>query len=382
MSGQSGKPSLWIATTVPMMLDVVLRGQPAFLSEHLDVTLVSSPGPLLEHVGTREGVATVGIPMTRRITPLSDAIAIARVWRTARRLRPDAIHSYTPKAGLVMMVGGRLAGVRVRIHSVVGLPLTESRGFKQRVLKVVESVTYRNATLLLCNSNELAEHLGELFPPHKFEVVARGTVDGIDGERFDPSVAREDVRKELGIDRSAFVFAYVGRVVPHKGIRELVEAFRGLPADTYLLVVGDLDGEAGPPTAVQAEMRSSPQVRWVGFQEDVRPYLEAADVLVLPSYREGLPQAILEAAAMQVPAIATDVSGCREATERDETAWLVPPKDAEALRAAMLQSIQERDRLPAMGRRARERVLDLFPQGPVREGLLQVYLSRLARRPG
>jgi glycosyltransferase involved in cell wall biosynthesis len=379
VTGQSGKPSLWIATTVPMMLDVVLRGQPAFLSDYLDVTLVSSPGPLLEHVGEREGVPTIGIRMTRRITPVRDSIAIVRVWRTARRLRPDAVHSYTPKAGLVMMVGARLAGVRVRIHSVVGLPLTESRGFKQRVLKVVESVTYRNATLLLCNSHELAEHLGKLFPPQTFHVVAQGTVDGIDGERFDPSVARADMRKELGIDPQAMVFAYVGRVVPHKGIRELVEAFRELGPDSYLLVVGDLDGEAGPPAAVQAEMRSSSRVRWVGFQDDVRPYLAAADILVHPSYREGLPQAILEAAAMEVPAIATDISGCREATERDDTAWLVPPKDAAALRAAMTRSIHERDRLADMGRRARTRVLRLFAQRPVREGLLDVYLTQTSR---
>jgi glycosyltransferase involved in cell wall biosynthesis len=370
-----------MATTVAMTMDIVLRGQPAFLSRDFDVTLISSPEPRLDEVGRREGVPTVGLPMTREITPLRDAAAIVRMWRLARRGRPDVVHSYTPKAGLVVMVGARLAGVPHRIHSVVGLPLTESRGLKHRVLKAVESVTYRNATTVLANSEELAAHLGGLFPRQEFGVVAEGTVDGIDGARFDPSLPYPDVRAALGIPADAVVFAYVGRVVRHKGIRELVAALLEVRADhpeAHLVVVGEVDGAGGPPDDVQETMRTDPGIHWVGFQSDVRPYLAAADVLCLPSYREGLPQSVLEAAAMEVPAIVTDISGCREAVIPDMTGWLIPVKDAGAVRDAMLHAMTQAGALPDMGRKARPFVLGRFEQQHVRTALVDLYRAQTA----
>lgn len=374
------RPAVWILTTVPMTLDIVLKGQPAYLSQFLDVTLVASPSPILDSVGQREGVPVVGLPMTRRITPVKDLVSVVRLWRALRRHRPAIVHAYTPKAGVVGMLAARAAGVPVRIHSVIGLPLTESRGLKQRVLKTVEAFTYRNSTHLLANGFELADHLARIFPRYRFSVLADGSVDGVDTQTFDPSLTYPDIRGDLSVSPTATVFVYVGRVVPHKGIRELTAAFTALWSDhpdTCLLVVGDLDGEAGPPQAVQEVLRTHPGIRWVGFQDDVRPYLAASDVLVLPSYREGLPQSVLEAQAMNLPAIVTDVDGCREAVGDIGPGQPVAPKDAESLRTSMEGFLARRDGVVVPTGDARERIIRRYAQTRVRSALLALYRGSL-----
>ncbi len=378
MTTASGKPSLWIVSTVAELVDVPLRGQPSFLKDYFDITLIADSSERLDGVGRREGVRVVGVPMTRKITPFKDLLSLWRFWRLARRERPDIIHSYTPKAGLVAMVGGRLARVPNRVHSVIGLPLVEAHGVRRWFLERAELVTYASATELLCNSIELSEYLAKEVPSRQFPSLGGGSVDGIDGAHYSPDLDYPDRRAELGIPGDATVLVFVGRVVPHKGVVELMAAFTALQnerPDVHLLVVGITEDELSPlPAGTLDLLRTGPGVHWVGYQTDVRSYLAASNVLVLPSYREGLPVVLLEAAAMELPVIVTDISGCREVVDGGRYGWIVTPKDVNALQTAMAIATDCPDEVKQMGVAARERVLADYSQASVRTELLAMYL--------
>lgn len=377
MTKPGGKPSLWIVSTVAELVDVPLRGQPGFLKDYFDITLIADTSERLDGVGLREGVRVVGVPMTRKITPIKDLVSLWRFWRLARKKRPDVIHSYTPKAGLVAMVGARLAGVPNRVHSVIGLPLVEAHGVRRWFLERAELVTYASATELLCNSIELSAYLAKEVPSRQFPSLGGGSVDGIDGDHYSPDLDYPDRREELSIPGDATVFVFVGRIVPHKGVVELMAAFEALyrerPA-AHLVVVGVTEDELSPlPVSTLEQLRTGANVHWVGYQTDVRSHLAAANVLVLPSYREGLPVVLLEAASMELPSIVSDISGCREAIDGGRYGWIVQPKNVESLRVAMATAADSREEVRHMGIAARQRVLTEYSQASVRADLLALY---------
>ncbi len=376
------KKKLLLVTTVADSLDSLLQGQPKFLSQYFDVKIISSPSERLVDVAIREGVGWSSVGMTRTISPLRDVISIWRMYKIMRAEHPSVVQSYTPKAGLIAMVAARLARVPVRVHGVVGMPLMESQGLKRQVMKLAERITYFNTTDLTSNSFGLRNFINSSLTRRPVTVLANGSINGVDVNYYSKDNVPSDVRHELNIKPEATVYIYVGRLVPDKGISELVEAFVALTErydDVHLWLVGEEEADLSPlPTEIRLKLNSVTNIHKFGWKEDVKPYLAAATVFVLPSYREGLPNSVLEAGAMSLPSIVTDINGCNEVVRNGVTGLLVSAKNSQELHDAMAAIHNQSSERESMGLRARDFVASRFDQNIFWENLVSFYLKAVS----
>lgn len=385
-------------TTVPLSLDKLLGAQLTFMNQHFEVTAIAADAEELKRVALKYGVKHHHVEMTRAITPLQDLQAVYQLYRYLKKVRPEMVHSHTPKAGLVGMMAAFFAGVPVRMHTVAGLPLLEAVGFKRKILNFVEKLTYAFATKVYPNSYGLKDIiLQERFcAPQKLKVLANGSSNGINTEIFSPATVgiaqREELRKELGIAPGDFVFLFVGRLVGDKGINELVRAFQNLTheadADSEsqvakqslkLLLVGPLEQDLDPlATDTLVAIEGHSQIISVGFQQEVRPYFAISDALVFPSYREGFPNVVLQAGAMELPCVVSDINGCNEIIAPLQNGLIVPVKDAAALQSAMKELISNPALYAAMKQCARPHIENLYRQEVVWDALLKEYRELIA----
>lgn len=337
---------LFRITTVPISVEKLLGKQLTFMDQYFDVTAISADKDYLERVGNELGVKTHAIEMTRKITPIQDLKSLWQMYNYFRKEKPEIVHSHTPKAGLIGMLAAKLAGVKVRLHTVAGLPLMETSGLKRKILNQVERLTYSCATNVYPNSNGLYNFILEekLGKAEKLKVIGNGSTNGIDVNHFDPALftteSKEKLKKELNIAADDFVFVFVGRLVKDKGINELVSAFKNVKSlklkKIKLLLVGPLEQDLDPLSQeVLDEIEKNPDIVSVGFQKDVRPYFSISNALVFPSYREGFPNVVLQALAMGLPAMVSDINGCNEIVTNLENGLIFPPKNAHSVQKAM-----------------------------------------------
>lgn len=358
---RSKNSRLLIVTTIPATLSSILIGQPGYLHQFYDVAVASSDDGTLLEFGRHENVAAYSVPMVRGINPFADVCSIIRMIGLIRRLRPNIVHSYTPKAGLVSMLSAWICRVPVRIHTFTGLIFPTQTGLKQKMMIWVDRLICACATIIVPEGRGVRADLQRYHITSKpLNLIGHGNIAGVDTNSFAPGVPAVQVKAEALRSRlreSRFVFCFVGRLHRDKGIRELIQSFSRLPTEVSLLLVGGLDSEAPVDEETQEIIRRSVNILPLGFLRDIRPALEVSDVLVLPSYREGFPNVVLQAGAMCLPVIASDISGCNEVIEPGRNGWLVPPKNIDALFAAMQSAMAlPREALNEMGRKARETV--------------------------
>lgn len=372
---------LLIATTVHETLAVILRDQPRFLNQHFHVELVTSPSPDLSKLEI-EGVQLHSVPMRRGISPFNDFISLFLMMRLMLNLKPDIVHSYTPKAGFVCMLAAWVCRVPVRIHTFTGLIWPSSIGIRKSLLMLADRL------LCVCATHILPEGEGVLrdlrfgrITDKPLRVIGYGNIAGVDVEYFSPFKpemfdAGDKVRQHYDVDSRDFVFVFVGRLNRDKGIEELLNAFEKLPSHCQLLIVGGLDETVPINAHLEQTIKNHPRIHWMGFLDDIRPALMAANVLVLPSYREGFPNVVIQAGAMQLPVIATDISGSNEVIQSGFNGWLVPVKDSEALSHAMGFAVTcSPSILTEMGRAARVRVVERFERTAHWQRMLAFYSS-------
>jgi len=369
-------------TTVPVSLKLLLRGQFTFFQKQgFEVLTVSAAGPEVNDIAG-EGVPHQVVPMTRAITPLQDLISLWKLIRVIRKFNPDIVHTHTPKAGLLGMMAAWMCRVPVRMHTVAGLPLMEAKGLKRSVLIMTERITCFCATRVYPNSlglmNYLRQQLSIVHCP--LSIIGKGSSNGIDSTYFSrtPALmhAAYGLRSHHQIPDMAIVFCFVGRIVKDKGIVELVQAFKKLSssADTRLMLVGSFEQELDPlPAEIIHYLQHDARVIMAGFQHDVRPWLLAADVFVFPSYREGFPNVVMQAACLEIPGIVSDINGCNEIIEDQLSGLIVPPKDSAALHDAMLKMITEKELRASFAAKARKFVAENFDQQYVWGELLKEY---------
>jgi lipopolysaccharide/colanic/teichoic acid biosynthesis glycosyltransferase/glycosyltransferase involved in cell wall biosynthesis len=364
------RPTLVHVTTVPQTL-AFLRGQVAYMkSRGYDVAAVSSPGPALAAFGRSEGIEVHPVDMPRRITPLGDLVALVRLVRLFRRIRPDVVHGHTPKGGLLGMIASWLAGVPVRIYTLHGLPLETAKGLKRTLLRWCERVSCGLARQVFAVSDSLRRRAAScgVSKAEHIRVLGAGTVNGVDAEkRFVPasvcSYEAARARRALGIPSEVRVVGFVGRVVQDKGVEDLVEAWKELReefTDLHLLVVGPSEPQDPISSEARRVLRSDPRVRLAGDIESMRAMYSVMDVVALPTYREGFPQVPLEAAAMERPVVASSVTGCVDAVLGGETGTLVPPRDPHGLAGALGAYLKDPELRRRHGKAARARVLRDF----------------------
>ncbi|MFD2725958.1 glycosyltransferase family 4 protein [Hyunsoonleella rubra] len=372
-------------TTVSGSLTTLLKGQMGYVSPHFDVITISSPDSFgrLEKLEKSEGVKSMVVPMTRKITPLKDLIAVYRLYKIMRREKPHIVHSHTPKAGTLGMLAAWIARVPNRLHTIAGLPLVEAEGFKRKLLIFVEKITYACATKIYPNSYGLKDIILEekIAKPSKLKIIGNGSSNGIDTTHFDrkhfSETERDVLRKKYNINKNDFVFVFVGRLVKDKGINELISAFDALNKkhdNLKLLLVGGYEKQLDPLLPETTTIiESNPNIIETGWADDVRPYYTISNALAFPSYREGFPNVVMQACAMELASIVTDINGCNEVITQDENGFIIPKKDREALYNAMEHIVLNQEGLKNMGQRSREIVIKKYEQKFVWKSILEEY---------
>ena len=375
-------------TTVPLSLKVLLKGQLRFMASNgFDVKGVSSEGEELREVHENEGIAVEAITMSRKITPFQDLKSLWEMWNFLRKEKPQIVHTHTPKAGIIGMLAARLAGVPHRLHTVAGLPLMEAIGTKRKILNFVEKLTYSSATRVYPNSKGLYDFIlqNNFTQSNKLKIIANGSSNGIDTTFFSPDQVTETervtLREKLNIQPDDFVFVFVGRIVSDKGINELIKAFSQLqavennePAGIKLLLVGGLENDLDPlnPETL-AEINQNKDIISVGFQQDVRSFFAIADALVFPSYREGFPNVVMQAGAMGLPSIVSDINGCNEIIIEGENGLIIPSKNVEKLKEKMLTLAKDKNLYTKLKGNSRRMIENRYEQSVVWNALLEEY---------
>jgi len=378
------KPRIIRLTTVPISLSKLLHGQLQFINNNgFEVLAVSSPGNYLDAVSVDEGVKTKPIVMTRLISPIRDMISIVRFYFLCKKFRPDIVHSHTPKAGLIGMLGAKLAGVPIRLHTVAGLPLMEEIGFKRFILEVIEKIIYSSATMIYPNSKGLYDYIAKkrFVKVEKLKVLANGSSNGIDTDYFKIELIseyqRENLRNNLMINPGDFVFVFVGRLVKDKGINELVLVFSEISkmnSEVKLLLVGQFEDDLdGLDIIVKNEISSNQKIIHVGFQNDVRPYFAISDCLVFPSYREGFPNVVMQAGAMGLPSVVTNINGSNEIVIDNKNGIIIPPKSISNLKNAMLRILEDSHLKNQLSLNARNMIVSRFNQNYIWNEILNEY---------
>lgn len=371
-------------TTIPMSLKHLLRGQMAFMSKNgFSVVLVSSDGAELDDVIEAEKCEHHIIPLTRKINPFKDLLCTYRLYKLIRKEMPDIVHTHTPKAGIVGMLASFLARVPIRLHTVAGLPLLEAKGLKRFVLNFVEKLTYKFSTKVYPNSFGLKDIIikNRFTSEDKLRVIGNGSSNGIDTSYFSPDLfskeEKRSLKSKLGIEKNDFVFIFVGRIVSDKGINELVEAFNKMclvEENIKLLLVGPYEDELDPlERNTKLLINDNYKIISVGYQNDVRPYFSISNCLVFPSYREGFPNVVMQAGAMKLPSIVSDINGCNEIIENNINGLVIKVKSVRAIYDAMVNLTSDKSLFNKLRLNCRDKIIIKYERKSYLNLLLNEY---------
>jgi glycosyltransferase involved in cell wall biosynthesis len=377
------KKKLVRITTVPLSLDKILDGQLSFMNNHYEVIAVSSEKEYLIRCAKNEGVRFKHIEMTRKITPIKDFISLIKLISFLKKERPLIIHSHTPKAGILAMLASKITNIPIRLHTVAGLPLMEEKGSKKKLLELIEKLTYSFSTFVFTNSNGLYKYIIEnnYVSKNKLKVIGNGSSNGVDINYFSPTSVsikeKEKLKLSLGILENDFTFVFVGRIVADKGINELINAFDTISFQNNaikLLLVGEQESHLDPLNENTLKLISSNKnIIKTGFQKDIRPFLAVSDALVFPSYREGFPNVIMQAGAMELPVIATNINGCNEIIINEKNGVLIELKNNGAIVKAMVRLIEDEAFYKNLKSNARSMIVSRFERKVICEKILYEY---------
>ena len=390
VTGSPPGPKVKVAhiATLDISLRYLLKNQMVSLgAAGYEVTGISAPG---EHTGAlvEAGIEHVAVPMTRRVTPAQDLVALFRLWQVMRREQFTIVHTHTPKPALLGQLAARLAGVPIVVNTLHGLTFRDGTPplKKQLLVWLDKACAAMSHFILSQNPDDIETFVREGIAPRE---KLRFLGNGIDVRRFDagriPAETTARLRAEFGIEPGQKVVGFVGRMVVEKGILELVAAMeevaRRVPG-VRLLVIGPDEGERSDAIG-KGDVRFDP-VRpfavFTGLRDDMPEMLSLMDLFVLPSHREGFPRSPMEAASMGRPVIVTDITGCRETVRDGVTGRMFPAKDAGALAARILEVLEDPERARAMGAAGRALAEEKFDEQIVFRIVADTYRELLEKK--
>lgn len=373
-------------TTISHSLDLLLKGQLKYVGEHgFEVLIACTNDQRISQIEEREKVQYFELALTRTLNPLKDIVSLMNAIKLIKKLKPDIVHTHSPKAGIVGMLASKLCGVPLKLHTVAGLPLTETTGFKRWLLIQVEKLTYLSADFVLPNSNEQQKFILEhIYSNPKVQVLGKGGSNGIDLEYFNPNLFNEELKSEfkdkLQLGENDIVFCFVGRLANYKGVNELVHAFAQLNEkyqNTKLLLVGPLEELNPLDESTLQILNTNKSIKSVGHQNDIRPFLSISDIFVFPSYREGFPQSLMQASAMNVACIASDINGCNEIIEHKISGILIKPKSTEEILQACELLYKDKNLRSYLSKAGRKNMIENFEQKKFWNKIIEFYNDKL-----
>ncbi len=371
------KKKFLIITTIPVSL-FFFRGQVGKLKSVYDVEVVSGSGSVFQRFCDLEDVKGHPVEMSREISIVNDIKSLFKLIRLFRKLRPEIIHGNTPKGGNLSMIAGWITRVPHRIYCIHGLRYQGSAGLKRVLLKTMERISCRFATDVLTVSFGVKELLKtENICKKEVKVIWNGSVNGIDTEYFSADVVDDtEIRNKFDLNSNHIIFGFVGRLVKDKGINELIEAFveiNNKHPHTRLLLVGDYE-ESNPVTEkTKTEISTNENIIFGGWQKDIRPFLKIMNIFTFPSYREGFGISLMEAAAMDVPAISSNITGCNEIIKDGFNGKLISSKSVKNLKNAMEDFVVTPQLIKKMSSVSRKYVVEKYEQKQLWEKALETY---------
>lgn len=364
------------SVTVSQSLDFCREVMIKMRAMGYDMVAVTSPGPELDELRDVDEFHCVAVPMERHISIVRDLKSLIKMIRVFRKEKPQVVHSMTPKAGMICMVAAWLTHVPVRIHTFTGLVWPTATGMKRKLLMMTDWLTCACATHVIPEGQGVLNDLKNGGITKKpMRVLGYGNVMGVDMERFSPD--RFSVKKDAGV----FTFVFVGRIVGDKGINELVEAFvrlHDVHKNTRLVLVGNYEHNLDPVSDITRKLIDTNKgIEACGpkYGDDLLQIYVNADCFVMPSYREGFPNTVLEAGAMGLPSIVTDINGSREIIENEKNGLIVPAKDANALYVAMERMLIDAAVRSTMKQNARQMIKSRFEKNFVQNCQIGFYKS-------
>lgn len=362
------KKSFFFVTTIPGSLSF-FNGQYKLLQQDFDVTAISSQRQQLEQFGEQQGIKVHYIPMEREISLLKDFWGLCRFIMYFIKECPLVVHGNTPKGSLLSMLASWIVRVPVRIYMCHGLRYQGCNGFKRRLLMQMERISCKCATHVICVSKGVSEVLIEdKITKKKPVVIWNGSVRGIDIKKFDPNKEYDKIglKNKLGIKAEDYILTYVGRIVKDKGINELVEAFSVLSSRHFnmkLLLIGKMEMDGNPISAQSLQyIQENPAIIATGPQQDIPSFLSITDLFVFPSYREGFGLSLMEAGAMRVPSVATNIIGCREVIEEGKTGLLIPSHSSTAIVEAVERLYNDKELYNTLKQSCRDSIINRYEQ--------------------
>lgn len=350
------------------------------LKQQYEVLLLSSPGEGLDIVCEKYGIKGYGVHMERHISLFKDFVSLIKLVKLFHQVKPQMVHSITPKAGLLCMMAGWLTRVPVRVHTFTGLIWPTSTGLRRRILMTTDKMTCAFATHVVPEGEGVKNDLlNNGITKKPLKVLGYGNIKGIDLKLFSRRPEVMEIATRIALASKKFTFLYVGRLVGDKGINELVADFLRLNntmPNSRLVLIGMLEERLDPLSEdTQRRIETHPDIEAVGAKggDELIAYYAAADCFVHPSYREGFPNVVLEAGAMGTPCIVTDINGSREIIKEGENGVIVPPQDEQALYDAMLKMMTDNEARQRMASNARRMIADRFDMEFVQQCLLDFY---------
>ena len=370
---------LIIIVTVPVVLETWLKGQAKFLSQYYDVEIITSSSNKIQNIEKYENVSIKIMDFNREINIFKDLKVLLYLVLYFLKVKPNIVYTLTPKAGLLGMISGFIARVPNRIHNVVGLPHLEAKGIRRIILENTEKLTYFFSNKLFCNSLNLREIVSSM-TKKKVNIIGKGSVNGVDINYFKDTFSEEEkleILNRLGINKNDFILTFVGRIVNDKGINELVSVFEELSLKysfLKLLLIGDYKNENDViSNKSQQIIKNNKSIVYIEFQEDIREYLSISSLFVLPSYREGLPNVLIEAGSYGIPLIATNINGCNEVIIDNINGLLINKKDEIDLFNAIEKFILNKDFYDSIKRNVRNNIINRYSQEYFYQELLKEF---------
>lgn len=352
-------------------------------SAKMDLTVISSEDDSL--IGNQYELNEfdfIGVNIPRNISPIRDFLALLRLVKIFRREQFDVVHSTTPKAGLLCAIAGRIAGVKVRMHTFTGQPWATMTGLKRLLLRLCDKIIGYLNTCCYADSISQKKFLIDngIGTDNQLIVLGKGSLAGVNSTRFNPMLFldsdKKQLRSELNIPEKSQIILFVGRITLEKGVSELLEAFESIVSkglDVYLLLVGPFEPDGKQCLDKISNVKVNKCIRTVGFTSQPEKYMAISDVLCLPSYREGFGTVVIEAAVMGLPAITTDIYGLSDAVVDGETGLLVPVRNYNLLATALVHTLENNNFRLEMAFKARERALEFFDSSKIGELVVEEY---------